>query len=230
MTAGQEISIAMPGGGRVACHLALPESGRGPGLLVLPEIYNRNQHICALADAYAEHRFVALTPDVYWRIEPGRYLPYTEDGRAIARALNARLDVDRLVEDLGVLVAALRARPECTGEVAVVGFCLGGKLAFLCAARAKVDAAVSYYGVRIEDYLDEVEAVACPLMLHFAGRDEHVPPEAVAAIEARLVGRAGVVIHHYPEAGHGFNRAGFPTYHAESARLAGARTRAFLAR
>lgn len=221
----ERVSIPAADGGRFTGYLAVPEgTGPWPGLLVLPEIYNANDHIRSVAAGFAAAGFLALAPDVYWRLEPETYLPYTEEGRTRARALNQRLDVDQLVADLGACLAALRRHPAGNGRVGVTGFCLGGKLTFLVAARHAVDAAVSYYGVKIDRYLDEGAAVTCPAIFHFAENDSHVPPEAVARLRARMGAMANVGIHLYPGAEHGFNRAGYPPYHEPSARLARERT------
>jgi carboxymethylenebutenolidase len=222
--ADEEITLTAPDGGSFAGFLSLPPGGSGPGLLVLPEIYNSNEHIRSVAQGFAAEGFVTLAPDVFWRLEPGAYLPYTADGQAQARALNQRLDVDALLDDLGQCLAALRARPECTGKLGATGFCLGGKLTYLCAARHAIDAAVSYYGVKIDAYLNEADSIACPLLLHFAEKDSHVPPETVAAIRARIGDRPNVDIHVYDGAEHGFNRRGYPPYHEAAARLAMDRT------
>ncbi len=221
---GQEITVTASDGGRFTAYLTPPPAAPAPGLLVLPEIYNINDHIRGVAEGFAAEGYLVLAPDVFWRVEPETYLPYTPDGQTRARALNQRLDVDTLIEDLGACVATLKAHPDCTGKVGATGFCLGGKLAYLCAARLGVDAAVSYYGVKIENYLDEADRIACPTVLHFAGRDPHVPPEAVTAIRARMDTMANVDIYLYPEAEHGFNRAGYPPYHEASAALARRRT------
>lgn len=224
---GQEIQIEAADGGRFTAYLSVPDQAKDgplPGLMVLPEIYNINEHIRGVADGFAAEGFVTLAPDVFWRLEPDTYLPYTPDGQTQARALNQRLDVDRLVDDLGHCIATLRGRPECTGRVGVTGFCLGGKLTYLCATRHPINAAVSYYGVKIDQYLEEADKLTCPAILHFAGNDSHVPPEAVDAITNRLAGHQNVGIHLYPEAEHGFNRAGYPPYHEASADLAMGRT------
>lgn len=226
---GREIAVEADGGGAFAAWLSTPAGGARAGLLLLPEIYNVNAHIRRVADRYAAEGYAVLAPDVFWRLAPGRFLPYTPDGLAEARALNRRLDVDRLVRDLGACLARLRAELGGGGKVGAVGFCLGGKLSWLCAARHRIDAAASYYGVRIETCLDEADSLSCPLLLHFAGDDPRVPPAAVAAIRARLGGRAGVDIHVYDGAGHGFDRTGEPCFHPGAAALAGERTLAHFA-
>ena len=140
---GEEIRITAADGGTFAGYLALPTRSPGPGLIVLPEIFNSNAHIRSVADGYAADGFVALAPDVFWRQEPASYLPYTDAGRAKAYALRARLDNDQFTRDLGDAIVALRARPDCTGKVGVMGFCLGGLLAYLAGTQLPIDAAVS---------------------------------------------------------------------------------------
>ncbi len=220
----RKITIPAPDGGEFTAWLALPPEGSGPGLLVLPEIFNSNEHIRGVAQGFAAEGFVTLAPDVFWRLEPEVYLPYTDEGRAKARSLNEKLDVDTLLGDLGACLDALRAQSECTGKLGVTGFCLGGKLTYLCAARHAVDAAVSYYGVGIDRYLGEADSIDCPMVLHFAENDSHVPPESVAQVRDRLAGRDDVAIHVYEGAEHGFNRRGYPPHHQPSADLAMTRT------
>ena len=221
---GQEIEIRAADGGSFAAHLALPGTVPGPGLIVLPEVFNSNDHIRWVADGYAAEGFVTIAPDVYWRQEAGAYLPYTDDGRDKARALRAELDTDQFANDLGDAVAALKSRPDCTGKVGVMGFCLGGKFAYLSATRHGIDAAVSYYGVEIDAYLDEADELNCPILMHFAENDPHVPAETVAAIGARMGDWPNVDIHIYPGTEHGFNRYGNPPYDKAAATQARART------
>ena len=172
--------------------------------------------------------FIALAPDVFWRQEAANYLPYTDEGRAKARALWAELDTDQFARDLGDMVAALRGRADCTGKIGVMGFCLGGKNAYLASTRLPIEAAVSYYGVQIDQHLDEADRRTCPILMHFAENDPHVPAATVAAIQARMGGSPGVDIHVYPGTEHGFNRAGYPPYNEAAAALARQRTLAHL--
>ena len=221
---GEEIRITAADGGAFAGYLALPSRVPGPGLIVLPEVFNTNAHIRSVADGYAAEGFVALAPDVYWRQEAGSYLPYTDEGRAKAQSLRARLDTNQFTRDLGDTIVALRARSECTGKVGVMGFCLGGKFAYLASTRLPIEAAVSYYGVQIDEHLDETDRLKCPIMMHFAESDPHVPASTVAAIQARMGGSNGVSIHIYPGTEHGFNRQGYPPYNEAAAAQARQRT------
>jgi carboxymethylenebutenolidase len=225
-----EITLTASDGGRFAAYLALPARLPAPALVVLPEIFNANPHIRDVVDGYAADGFVALAPDVFWRQEPACYLPYTDEGRTKARALAAVLDIDQYARDLGDVVAALRARPDVTGKVGVMGFCLGGRFAWLASTRLPVDAAVSYYGVQIDQHLEESGKRGCPLLMHFASDDPHVPAATVAAIQARLGGQPGVDIHVYPGTEHGFNRKGYPPYNEAAAAEARGRTLALFRR
>ncbi len=227
--AGAMIDIPVAGGGGFRGYLTVPEAGRGPGLVIEQEIFGVNASLRAVADLYAEEGYVCLVPDLFWRMEPGLDLGY--EGADLTRAfgLYSRFDVDRGMADIGAAIAALRARPECTGKVAAMGFCLGGKLAYLTAARHDVDAAVAFYGVGIEEALEEAGGIACPVLMHFAGEDSFVPQAAVDAVAAHFAGRPEVRIHVYPGVDHAFynhDRAG--AYHRPSAMVAHSRTVALL--
>ena len=227
---GQDIELTATDGGTFAGYLALPPAMPAPGLILLPEVFNTNAHIRSVADGYAAEGFVVIAPDVYWRQEPGNYLSYTDEGRAKAQSLRARLDTDQYARDLGDIAAALRARAECTGKIGVMGFCLGGKFAYLAATRLPIDAAVSYYGVQIDQHLDEADGLGCPLLMHFAESDPHVPPATVAAIRQRMGAWDNVDIHVYPGTEHGFNRYGYPPHHEAQAAVARGRTLAHFGR
>ncbi|WP_422000195.1 dienelactone hydrolase family protein [Reyranella sp.] len=227
---GEEIRLTAADGGQFAAYLALPARTPAPGLVLLPEVFNTNPHIRSVADGYAAAGYVVLAPDVFWRQEPACYAPYTDEGRAKVAALRARLDTDQFARDLGDVVDALRGRADTTEKVGIMGFCLGGKFAYLAATRLPVDAAVSYYGVEIDNYLDEADRLRCPLLMHFAEHDPHVPPPTVAAIKARMGAWTNVTIHDYPGTEHGFNRKGYPPFQEEAAALARERTLAHFRR
>jgi carboxymethylenebutenolidase len=199
------IDIPADDGGRFQGYLAVPESGSGPGLLLLQEIFGVNAHIRAVADLYAEEGYVVLAPDLFWRLEAKVDLGYGEAEIARARDLLGRLNIDRAVTDCGAALAALRRLPECRGKIGALGFCLGGRLAYLTAARHHVDAAVSYYGTGMEPLLGEAGAVRCPMVFHIPENDRHLPPPVRDAIAAAFAGRDDVQLFVYPGADHGFN-------------------------
>jgi carboxymethylenebutenolidase len=221
---GTEIELTASDGGTFAGYLSIPARTPAPGIVLLPEVFNTNEHIRSVVDGYAAAGFVVIAPDVYWRQEAAQYLPYTDEGRAKAQALRAAMDTDQFTSDLGDVVAALKARDECTGKVGLMGFCLGGKFAYLASTRLPIAAAVSYYGVQIDEHLDESDARGCPLMLHFASDDPHVPAATVQTVHERIGAQEGVDIHVYPGTEHGFNRYGYPSFNESAAALARERT------
>ncbi len=229
--AGAMTTITMSGGQEVEAYVARPEgSGPFPGLVILSEVYNVNHWVRAVADGYAEAGYVCLAPDLYWRQEPGRYLDYTLVDQVDARRLGYSMDLDAFTGDMADYVKTTADLDGCSGKVGTVGYCLGGKLVYLAAARGLVDAGVGYYAVQLDQFLDEAPNVARPLMFHFAELDEHVPQETVAKVKQALAGKAEVEIYDYEGADHGFNRFGYPPHHPEHAKTALDRSLAFLKR
>jgi carboxymethylenebutenolidase len=216
------------GDGAMTAYVATPKSGTGPGLLVIQEIFGVNQVMRDLTDGFAAQGYVAMCPDLFWRIEPGIDITdRTPAEWARAFELFQAFDVDRGISDIAKTIAALRHHPGSTGKVGAVGYCLGGKLAFLTATRTDIDAAVGYYGVGLGDLVGEASALRKPLMLHIAGKDEYAPPPVQQTVHAALDGNALVTLHDYPEDDHAFARVGGQHYSAQSADLANARTAAF---
>ncbi len=223
------IDIDVGDGGRAGGYLSLPPKGAGPGILLVQEIFGVNAHIRAVADQYAMDGFVVLAPDVFWRAEPRVDLGYGDADRERGFALMKQLDVGRAVADLAAAVAALRARPECTGRVAALGFCMGGLLAYLCAADAGVDAAVCYYGGGIPDRLAAAPRIRVPVLFHFAGEDAHIPLAGVEKVKAEFSRHPGSAVHVYAGVGHGFNCWERAAYNQQAAALARGRSLSFLA-
>jgi carboxymethylenebutenolidase len=221
--------IASRDGGEYEAYLSLPPAGRGPGLLLFQEIFGVNRHIRAVADQYALDGFVVLAPDVFWRQAPRVELGYDGAELERARTIAAAADAALIAADLDTSVAALRARPEVVAKVGTIGYCMGGRLAFLAAAQTRLEAAVCYYGGGIQDRLDLAASITCPLQLHYAGQDPHIPATAVERVRAALKGR-DVDIHLYDAAGHGFNCWERAAYHAPSACLAHGRALLHLGR
>jgi carboxymethylenebutenolidase len=229
MTA-KPVSVRARDGGEFAAWLALPAVARGPGLIVLAEIYNANPWVRSVADRYAESGYVVLAPDLYWRQNPGEYLPYTPEGQQRGRALASAMDLGEFVDDLSACADWLRQRTECTGRIGSVGFCLGGKLVWIGMSKHVLDAGVAYYAVQLGEHLDAAKTIEAPLMMHFGSLDYRVPPELYAKIRASLTGKPDTHTYWYEGADHGFNRDGYPPYHPEAAALARERTLAFLAK
>ena len=226
---GQDISITATEDGAFGAYLASPARIPAPGIVLIQEIFGVNGVMRGIADALAGDGFVVLCPDLFWRQQPG--IQITDRSPAEwdrAFELFQGFDLDLGVADLMATLDHLRGLDACTGKVGAVGFCLGGQLAYLMACRSNVDAAAGYYGVRIQDFLGEAANISKPLMLHIAGEDQFVPPEAQEAVVSGLGDRAGVVLHRYPGRDHAFARVGGEHYHRESADLANRRTLDFL--
>lgn len=224
------IDIATARGERFSGYLSLPPTGRGPGIVLIQEIWGVNEHIRALADQYALDGYVVLAPDLFWRLERRVDLAYDEAGSARARQLLQTVDGAQAAADVAAAVDGLRGRPEVTGRVATLGYCFGGQMAFRAAALAQADAAVCYYGGGIANHLDLAPRVTMPILFHHAEQDALIPPDMVAAIKAAFAGRSNAVFADHPSVGHGFNCWGRPNYDQQAAALAHGRTLEFLAR
>src|SRR6202048_5095608 len=176
--AGQWIDIAAADGGSFKGYLTIPASGSGPGILLLQEIFGVNASMREVANYYAEEGYVVLAPDLFWRLEPGIELGYSEAEFNMAFGYYQRFDANQSIKDAADALNVLRARRECTGKVGALGFGLGRQLRFLTAARTDVDCAVSYYGVGIEADIGEAGKIKGPMVFHFAELDKFAPAGA----------------------------------------------------
>ncbi|MEO0963217.1 MAG: dienelactone hydrolase family protein [Pseudomonadota bacterium] len=224
---GQDIEIKGPDG-TFGGYLATPDNGKGPGIVVIQEIFGVNQVMRDICDQLARDGFVALCPDLFWRLEPGiQITDKTEEEWAKAFELFGKFDVDAGIIDVDATIEHLRQMEVCNNKVGAVGYCLGGLLAYLTAARTDADASVGFYGVNIQEKLDEAEQIKKPLMLHIAEKDEFVPAEAQAAIKEGLAGKDHITVHSYAGRDHAFAREGGAHFHQDDADLANGRTLAF---
>lgn len=221
---------AKDGSGDFSAYLSKPESGNGPAIVVIQEIFGVNAGLRTMCDRWAAAGYVAICPDLFWRQEPGVDLTdQTEEEWQKAFALYNGFDVDKGIEDIAATIDFIRGHGRSTGKVGAVGYCLGGLLAYLTATRTDADASVSYYGVGIQDKLDEAAKITRPLMLHIAGKDEFVDAAAQAAIHDGLDGHAQSTLYDYPEADHAFSRINGQHYREDDATRANERTAAFFA-
>ena len=214
--------------GSFKAYVALPATTPAPGVVVAQEIFGVNQVMRDTCDWLAGQGFVAICPDLFWRIEPG--IDITDQSEAEwkrAFELFGLFDVDKGIEDMKATLAALRGHDACSGKAGSVGYCLGGKLAYLMAARSDSDASVGYYGVGLGDLLDEADSIAKPLMLHIAEKDKFSSPEEIAKVRETLAGNAKVTTHLYEGQDHAFARPGGEHYDAASAKQANDRTVSF---
>ncbi len=215
--------------GDFSAYLSTPASGSGPGLLVIQEIFGVNQSMRQMCDEFAAQGYVALCPDIFWRQEPGIQITDKSDEEwQQAFGLFQGFDVDKGIEDLRDSLTALRGLDACTGKAGTVGYCLGGKLAFLMATRSDADCNVGYYGVGLDELLDEAGDISTPLMLHVAEKDDFCPPEAQTKLRDSLGSHQLTALHFYDGMPHAFARAGGIHYDATAATLATGRTYDFL--
>jgi carboxymethylenebutenolidase len=208
--------------------VALPPTGKGSGIVLFQEIFGVNHHIRAVAEQYMLDGYVVLAPDVFWRQEPHVQLHYSEQDFQHGFKLMQGSKPEDLAADVKSSVAALRALPEVTGKVGALGFCMGGRLAYLAAATAGVDAAVCYYGGGIQDSLDVAKGVRGAIQFHYGALDKHIPREAVDKVRAAFAGKTAE-FHVYENADHGFNCWERGSYHQRSAAMAHGRSLSFFA-
>lgn len=220
--------------GTFAGHLVVPDSGSGPGLVVLQEIFGVNTYIRSVCDRVAALGYVALAPDMFWRQEPDFVVEPSEgeDGMNAAFARMGAFDWSHAAADLGAAVEHLAGLPECDGRVGVMGFCFGGTLTFHAAADLDPVCAVSYYGSGVAEALDaKAASVACPVLFQFGDDDPFLPNADVDAVRAALGDRPDIEIEVQAGAGHAFDNHTSPVFsNPDAASAAWSVTEAFLAR
>lgn len=227
----KEITLKATTGGHFNAYLSTPPTGRGPGILLIQEIFGVNQHIRAVADQYAMDGFTVLAPDVFWRVEPGVNLGYDSAGFSKGLELMGKMDFSQVVQDLVFAADYLKQMPELVGKVASLGFCMGGALSYAVGAvPGTVDASVCYYGGGIQNHLDSAAGVNQPILMHFAEKDSVIPPSAVESIQRAFKSNKGVQIFTYPDVDHGFNCWARGMYNQKASSLARGRTLEFLSR
>ncbi|MBR7617895.1 dienelactone hydrolase family protein [Phenylobacterium sp. 20VBR1] len=214
--------------GDFTAYVARPSKDKAPAIVVIQEIFGVNAVMREIADGLADQGYLAICPDLFWRIEPG--IDITDKSEAEwkkAFELFNAFDADAGVKDIAAVIDHIRADPGCSGKVGAVGYCLGGLLAFLTATRTDADASVGYYGVGIESRVGEVEKLERPLMLHIAEEDQFVPKEAQAIILQALKNHAQVTAYTYPGCDHAFARHGGEHFDEAAAKLANGRSLTF---
>lgn len=214
--------------GEFSAYLVTPASGSGPGIVLIQEIFGVNKVMRDIADGHAANGYMVLCADLFWRQEPGIQLTdQTDQEWQRAFELYQGFEEDKGIEDLIATLNHLRGLDGCTGKVGSVGYCLGGKLAYLVATRSDADCNVGYYGVGIDNALDEASNITRPLMLHIAEEDQFVPKEAQSKVKAGLADNPNVTIHSYPGKDHAFARVGGQHFDQAAADTANSRTAEF---
>lgn len=223
------VQIASADGGEFSAYVSLPPTGRGPGIVLIQEIFGVNEHIRAVADQYAQDGFVVVAPDVFWRQEPNVDIGYDEKSFEKGFGLMQGMDFPKAVEDLVTTATWLKGQAEVVGQVSSLGYCMGGMLSYLVGTTpGAVDAVVCYYGGGIHTALDRAPQAQVPMLMHFAEKDGFIPMEAIEQIQKAFASNNQVSIYTYPEVDHGFNCWGRPMYNQKAAALARGRTLEFL--
>ena len=217
--------------GAFNAYIARPKILPAATVVVLQELFGVNADIRKTCEELAEQGFVAVAPDLFWRQEPGVDLSVTsEDDWQHGLRLYQAYDRDAGVRDIRDTLNDVAKLPECTGKIAVQGYCLGALMTFLTAVRCRVDAAVAYHGADTEKYLGEADNLRAPLLMHLGEEDEFISKAAQAQIKAALAGKANATVYSYPGQRHAFARHNGTHYNAAAAALANGRTSEFLRR
>ena len=224
-----EIMISSHDGGTFKAYVAMPDTTPAPAVIMIQEIFGINQEMREKCDALAKQGYIAICPDLFWRIEPGIEL-VDSIPEQLQRAFDlfGQFDTAHGVEDLKSTLGQIRTHPSCNGKVGTIGYCLGGKLAYMMATHTDIDAAGGYYGVAIETMLDDASHITHPLMLHIAEEDEFVPKDAQEQILSGLADNTHVTHHSYPGVQHAFARGQGMHYDENAATQANERTKTFL--
>jgi carboxymethylenebutenolidase len=216
---------ATDGSGSFAAYLLEPKVKQAGVVVLIQEIFGVNQAMRDTAAWVADLGFIAVCPDLFWRIEPGIDITDKSDAEwKRAFELFQAFDQVKGIEDLKATVAASRTLPGANGKVATMGYCLGGRLAFMMAEQSDADANISYYGVGLDELLSDLSRVAAPLLVHIADKDAFFPPEGRAAVVAATKGHQHAVSYVYPNADHAFARVNGTHWDGRSATIANGRS------
>ena len=221
----------LDGGDSFPAYLAEPQGPPRAAIVVIQEIFGVNPGIRSKCDSWAQKGYLAIAPDLFWRLQPGVELdPDVPDQFQQALELMGRFDQDQGVRDIEAAIRECRKHLNGNGKVGCVGFCLGGRLAFMTSTRTDVDASVGYYPVGVDGLLSEKENIRTPLMLHIAGADHFVTVDVQRAMHEGLDDHPKVVLHDYPGEDHGFAAEMGNRRSEEAAQAADRRTEEFFAR
>ena len=214
--------------GAMPLHVWAPPDGSGPGILLIQEIFGVGPYIRAVANRLCDAGYVVGAPEVFWRFAPGWEAAHDEEGLTASMAKVGELDPGLAANDCAAALHVLGELDEVAGAPAVMGFCLGGTLAWAVAAGGDPSACVSYYGSGVPSMLDNIDSVTCPTLFHFGNADAFIPNEGVEAINAAIDGRPGFALN-VENAGHAFDNHESEMFYDESAaQAAWAKTMAFL--
>jgi carboxymethylenebutenolidase len=228
MATSRTVPVPCDDAGDMPLHVWVPATGSGPGILLIQEIFGVGPYIRAVAGRLADAGYVVGAPEVFWRFAPGWESAHDEAGLTASLEQANQLDPGTAAQDCVKALATLDGLDEVVGTPGVMGFCLGGTLAYAVAAGADPSVCVSYYGSGVPQMLDELDRVTCPTLFHFGNDDPYIPAEGIDALNAAIAGRPNLVLN-VENAGHAFDNHESEMFWNESAaQAAWAKTMAFL--
>ena len=216
--------------GSFSAYVVEPKNKPAGAVVLIQEIFGINQSMRDTAAAIADQGFIAVAPDLFWRLEPGVDISDKSEAEW-KRALDLmnKFDQRKGIEDLKATLAVARKLPGCNGRAGTMGYCLGGRLAFMMAEQSDADVNVSYYGVALDELLGDIGNIRAPLVLHIADQDEFFPPEGRSKVIQAVQGHPHIKVYVYPNANHAFARVGGVHWDGRSAVIANGRSAEALA-
>ena len=216
-------------GGSIGLHIERPEAASAPVVIVLHEVFGINDDVRKSCRELADRGFLALCPDLFWRVAPGFSLSiWGEADLPRVNELYRAFDRDQAATDIAEVMTFARSMPGSNGRAGLMGYCMGGLMAFLTTARHGADATVVYYPGEAELYLGEAHSVSTPMIVHLGEQDEYISPGAQMAIREAFAANPSVTVYSYPGCSHAFARHSGDHYDAGAAALANGRTWGFL--
>jgi carboxymethylenebutenolidase len=228
MAASRTVPVPCDDAGDMPLHVWVPAGGSGPGLLLIQEIFGVGPYIRDVAQRLADAGYVVGAPEVFWRFAPGWEAGHDEEGLNASLAKVQELDPGTAALDCAKALATLGELEEVTGTPGLIGFCLGGTIAWAVAAGNEPSVCVSYYGSGVPQMLDQIDNVTCPTLFHFGSDDPYIPAEGIEALNGAIAGRPNFVLN-VEQAGHAFdNHVSEMFWNESAAQSAWAKTMAFL--
>lgn len=206
-------------GGSFNAYIAMPEASDtpAPGLILFCEVLGITDWVKETVELFASKGYCVIAPDIFWRQHPGFVADHTKpETIAIGVGYKHNLDHALAMDDTQVVIDTLRAMPECSGKIGSVGYCIGGTLTYMTAARIGLDVAVSYYGTQIHEFLELQNDISCPMLMHMGDKDDHVPEELASQIRTAMAQNPNINVETY-SAGHAFCNTHRPKYYLPEA-------------
>jgi carboxymethylenebutenolidase len=217
--ARRDIHIPSADGGVIPAYVSMPSAAPAPVLIIVAAVFGVDPGTREWADRYAEHGFITIAPDFFWRTIPGPLRPDVPEERAQATERNQQFDRDAGVRDIAAVRDFARTLPESNGTWAVAGYCFGGRYTLIAGASLGADAVVAFHPSKMQLELDAAAGVRCPASFHFGGADDSVPMDVVEAVQAALKPNARAESFVYPGVAHGFTMKTRAAYDASASEL-----------